>query len=355
MQRSNDRRPWRRAAVALALLTPLYSLAGCSGSGDATPPGGGADGPTVNGADMGPGTGPSLVVAPATTSGDFVRPFDSVPSTDGSTFYFVATNGAGAPAIFSVPARGGAAVRLASGAPLSSPFGIAISTDGKTLYVADPGAGAADSAAATDPDAPGAVYTLPVGGGTPALLAGTAGYSPRGLDVVLEGKADAVYFTGLDPADGSPGLFKVGAAGGGTTVVSKGAPLSEPSGVAVAASGIAYVTDHLGSGGARGALFQVSAGSASKLVGGLRFGFPAGVALTRDEKSVLVSGIDDASRLDVVYLVDLASHKVSSTSQGVGSNTDAGGLHRARGADVLSWCGTTAGSGGGLVYTVTTK
>src|SRR3954468_1952254 len=92
-------------------------------------------------------------------------PWDAVPSPDGSTIYYTAFAKDGTPAVFSVPAAGGDATVLASGAPLVMPLGLDVSSDGKTLYVADPWTAGADG---------NAVFAVSTAGGsTPTAVAGT--------------------------------------------------------------------------------------------------------------------------------------------------------------------------------------
>ena len=50
----------------------------------------------------------------------------------------------------------------------------------------------------------------------------------------------------------------------------------------------------------------------------------------------------------------MATGEVSSADAGIADNTDAGGLHRARNADLFSWADLTAG-GRGTVYRIEFK
>lgn len=309
--------------------------------------------------DMGTTGGDGTVaLAPATTSGSYSRPFDSVPDSGGNTFYFIAMDptatdaktgeASGAMGIFSVPAGGGAAKKIFSGAPLSAPFSIAISGDDKTLFVADRRAGedAADDLKA------GGIYSLPVSGGTPALVGGTAKYGPRAVEV----SGDQLYFTGADPADGMAGVFRTGVGGGSPSVVAKGDPFRDPSGLSIAGSGDIYVADSLTDTSSLGNIVKVSGGTASVFVKNLSLGFPAGIAVTMNGKTLLVSAQDLKSNTSVVDVIDVATQKVSVFNQGIETSADSGGLHRAAKADVLSWCGVTVGNGGsGTVFQVTFK
>jgi hypothetical protein len=290
----------------------------------------------------------------ATTGGLFSRPFDAVPSPDGATFYFTAL-GMNGPGVFSVNAGGGAAKELFSGPPLVAPFGLSVSTDGTTLFIADPGI-SDDPNMANGIDAKGAIYSLSAQGGNPTAIPAFSGTQPRGLDVIapMGAMSDSIYFSGRDANDGKPGLFVAGANGGGLQALAKGAPFVDPSGVAVAVNGDVYVVDTVPqSGGAGARVIKVSGNVATELVTGLQVGYPAGAALVRSDSLLLVSGNDAVTGTSVVYSVDVVMKTVSQFSMGIGSNTDSGGLHRARmKADTLSWCGVTAGGGSGVVYRV---
>jgi hypothetical protein len=176
---------------------------------------------------------------------------------------------------------------------------------------------------------------------------------PRGLDVVKEGAADSIYFSGLDPASGTPGLFKVGAGGGAVSTIASGAPLIDPSGVAVAGAGVVYVSNAASLQASHGSILKVSGGQVSELVSDVMVGFPAGVAVTRDGRTLVVSARDATSGGDLVLLVDTGTKAVTPFT-GLGDSTGAGGLHRAPGADIFSWSDTSAG-GTGIVYRVVLK
>src|ERR1700722_16185842 len=133
----------------------------------------------------------------AARAGVFQHPLDAAPSPDGNDTYFTGTNAAGA-AVLRVTGVGGAVSTVAAGAPLAKPTGVAVATNGQSIYVADPQAGTG-----------GGIFGLAATGTdeTPALVAGTDGRAPRGLDVVRQGGTDVVYFTGTDPSNAEVGLF----------------------------------------------------------------------------------------------------------------------------------------------------
>lgn len=311
--------------------------AGCSGSGPAPEPSG------------------AFTATAASGDGSYSTPLDTTPSSDGSVFYFTAYSteaGAESMGVFKVAASGGPVTKIFSGAPLQSPLGIAISSDDKTLYIADSAAGHDPN----DPDARpgvGQIFKLPVAGGTPMVVSGTEGTRPRGLDLRAEGNNDVLYFSGNDPQSGAPALLRIGT--GGLTTVASGEPFHDPSGVAVADNGDVYVTDSTGSGGSsRASVIKVAGGAASVLVSGLQVGSPAGAALTRSQTLLLVSGRNGDRNADLVYKIRVATGEVSSADAGIADNTDAGGLHRARNADLFSWADLTAG-GRGTIYRIEFK
>lgn len=265
------------------------------------------------------------------------RPVDATPSPDGKDVYFIASakapdeNGIGTvaqAAIYKVSAAGGPATKLFQGDPLVEPTSITISPNGQTLFIAD--VAAETSADRSD----GRVWTLGVGGGTPAPLAGTDGLAPTGLEIM----GDSLYITGTK--DKKTGLYKSGLTGGNVGEVATGDAFSDPGGVAVAKNGTAFVVD-TGSvlhGAAMASVVKVTAdGKTSVLVEGLSVGAPAGIAITLDEKTLFVSGFDTAAGTDVVYTVDVASGEFGLFTDKIADFRDSAGLHRAHDVDVFAW------------------
>jgi sugar lactone lactonase YvrE len=292
--------------VRLALTGVLaLGVVGCSASSHTSAP-------------LGDGSIKSIKVV--ATGGADRGPVDAAPAPDGSVFYFTA-NGTGGPAVIGVPGNGGATSTLTAGAPLVHPVGLAVATNGKSVFVADPGASR--------------IFSVPAAGGAATVVAGTEGRSPRGLDVTVAGGHDVISFTGTDPADGTAGLFSIPAAGGSVTVVAKGAPLVSPDAVVVAGN-VAYVTDRGNSGGA-GAVLKVSNGRAVKFADA-RLGDPGGISLTRDNKTLLISSQNATTGSDQVLLIDVATGKSGVASKVIGANHDSsGGLHRAYSSAVFAW------------------
>jgi DNA-binding beta-propeller fold protein YncE len=264
-------------------------------------------------------------------------PFDATPSPDGKAVYYTALReeaGERVPGIFKVPASGGEIQVLASGEPLAAPLGITVSLDGETLYLADPGAANG-----------GAIMTLSASGGAVSPLAGTEGYRPGGLVIAKQDEQPALWFTGVDPSTGARGVFMTAPGGGGVTAVATGAPFMEPGGVTVSKEGRVFVADALASDGLS-ALIEVNGGQATRFVDGIGVGFPAGVTLTHDESTIVVSGLDPASRTDVVYMVNAETGEISRYTDTVGAFHEPAGLHRAHDANVFAWADSRANDTG---------
>jgi sugar lactone lactonase YvrE len=308
----------RLPVVAAAVGVAALLVAGCGDDG-------GSEDPVAR--------GPITQVEAVTRGGDFRSAIDATVAPDGGTVYFTATSSRG-PGVFGVPAEGGVAEAVAVGPPFGQPVGVAVTTDGDRLLVADAGAQASGPPG-------GAVLSVPVTGGVPTSVRGTEGMSPRGLEVVSEGDKDVAYFTGRDRSDGAAAVFKVAADGADPpTLVAKGSPLSDPDAVTVTRNGVVYVTDRGGPGG-EGALYRVSSGSAERIAG-IRAPPFAGVTLTFDESTVLVSTLSPQGT-DQVLLVDATTLRTDTFSRVIGENREGGGLHRAHRVDVFAWADLAAG------------
>jgi sugar lactone lactonase YvrE len=303
---------------------------------------------------------------PAASAGVFDHAFDATPDPDGTLIYFTATSAQG-PGVFRVPATGGEVVPISVGIPLTMPAGLAISTGGETLFVADSEVDVAHDEAPIKSTAgvrsshrEGGIFRLTTSGamatsGSEAtLVAGTEHTTPRGLEVVEENGAEMIYFTGFTgsgPNDDQPAVMKVPAEGGPLTVIAKGAPLVEPVGVTVDANGVIYVTDQAAGGDGLGSVFRITGGNVETLVARVRTGDPAGIALTLDESLLLVSAVETNVDSSMVLVIDLATGRLGVVNQVIGANIGSGGLHRAHHSNLLAWCGVTTG-GGGIVYRV---
>ena len=249
---------------------------------------------------------------------------DAVPDPAGRTIFFT-TDGPGGPAIMRVPSAGGAVRTVLAGAPLVDPTGLALSADGKRLFVADAGARR--------------ILVVSRDGRTVRSLAGSRGTRPRGLDVqLLPGGGQRLVFSGVDPADGAPAVLALGARGAkAPTVLAKGAPLRRPQGVAIAGDGAVYVSDRGLGRRLDGRVLELAGGQVTTVASGIRLGNPAGIALTRDGATLLVSSLAPVAGTAQVLLVDTATLATSTFDDVIGANRAAGGLHRGLRTSVMAW------------------
>lgn len=288
-------------------LSALLVLAACS---DKTP----------NPDDTASGASPFVAIA----SG--MVPLDTAPDATGETIYILGSDGEGTPALFSVPVEGGTVTEIHSGAPFVEPYGIAVG-DG-VVYVADPEAGALFAVSVPD----GAVSTV------------TEELRPMGAEIGTDGSV-VVAGTG---ASGDPGVYSVTPDGVVSTVL-EGAPFIEPCSVAVAADGTLYVSDSPDQA-ARGRILRVTGVTGEVFAEGLWLGSPAGLAVSLDQSTLVASALSMGGT-DQVYLFSVADGSYEVLDEGIEENTDAGGVHRAAEAPLLSWADSTAG-GSGRVYKV---
>jgi hypothetical protein len=265
----------------------------------------------------------------------FRLPFDAALSPDGQTAYFTALVDEGA-ALFKVAAGGGMATRLAD---LVAPGSLDVTADGQTVVIADPGV-------ESDSGALGAIVTVSASGGTPSVLTGTEGTLPRGVAVA----GSRIVFSGVDPADGAPGVFETTSAGGFTTVLKAG--ISEPSGVAIGSAGEVYVLDADGDGASTQHILRIVSGMTTEVVNGLRVGFPAGLAVAQNGANLLVASADPETGT-----ARLERFAVSGTPLGnpftntIGTFDNPAGLHRAARSDSYAYVDSEA-SGAGTVFVV---
>jgi sugar lactone lactonase YvrE len=325
------RQPWRRGIS-------LLFLCGCAQatSGPAQP-----SDEQVTGTEL---RGPSLSVAANDRS--TLAPVDATPSPDGKRIYYlaVANDGSDQPSagVYAVDADAqgaGEIEELTLGAPLLTPLGIHSSLDGSALFIADTSAGA---------DGTGALFRLPVAGGEASVVPGSEGLRPAGLVVGKQRGVEVLYFSGRDPTNGAGALFKIASAGGEAQRVAAFDADSEPGGVALAKNGDVYVADHAG---ANARVLRVRKDKVSVHVSDIALGFPAGVALTSDDKTLLVSGLDVVTKHDVVYAVNIGNGRLSRFTDGIDKFSESAGLHRAHNVDVFAWADSQA-NGAGTVYTV---
>ncbi len=274
-------------------------------------------------------------IKPAANDPSFRSPFDATPDPKGENIYFTALTAEGVPAVYTGSANGGPVRILHEGAPLSSPFSIAISEDGKTLYVAD---GSAENGPEGEED--GAVFTLPVSGGAPSVLGGTGGKNPRGIEV----HGDSVYFTGK--FEGKAAVYKTGLAGGEPQALVSGEPLREPSGIAITKNGDVYFVDAYADNASGAAVLKVAGGKAEIVRDGFAVGHPAGLAAVSDDSALLLSGLDTQKLTDLVARIPLGQGEIKTFTDTIGEFSESAGLHRAKGADVFAWADSRAGETG---------
>jgi hypothetical protein len=280
-------------------------------------------------------------INPAANDAVIHAPLDATPSPQGDVVYYTAfkrgDDGEDVPGVYTVAADGSGGIQtLAEGSPLLAPVGISVSLDGTQLFIADAASGSTSK---------GAILTLPTVGGTASPLSGTEGYAPAGVTISKVKDQEYLYFTGHAPDSGAAGLFRIAASGGAAEPAAPDGTFTDPSGVAVSAQGDAYVVEAaVDEAAAR--VVRVRNGIASDFVTNIAIGFPAGIPLTHDDGTLLVSGLDPASKHDVVYFVDVASGKQSRLTQTVGAFSEAAGLHRAHDADVFAWADSEANNSG---------
>lgn len=363
---------WHRAGpiAAFAAIAVVAAAEGCGGGTTTSSSGSGSESSSHSSSASGTGGSTSSTTSTGTggmttgtggspaflgvvsTSANARTALDATPDPAGTIIYFTAVDKTTALAgVYSAPADGSATtpVAVAAGDPFAAPFGIAMSTDGKTLYVADPGA--TDTTSKKDL---GVIFALPVAGGTPTIVAGSELFGARSLEVAVEGGKDVLYFTGRDTTTGAPGVFKLPVAGGtSTAVTATGVTWIDPSGIAIASDGTVFVADTTGSLSRTAVIVKVTGGVGSVLVPSLQVGYPAGVALSKDAKLLFVSALDPVKNTDVLLQFDVSNGmQMTAISMGISTFTEAAGLHRARNADIYAWADSSAGPSNGQVFVV---
>jgi sugar lactone lactonase YvrE len=346
----------RRSFIAVAALFAALAAPAC-GDDEAVPvaPGGGkagtggtggAGGTSATGgtSGTGPDGGGTISINKAVEA---PNPFDATPDPDGKNVYFTAADPTLGAGVFKVPVGGGTVTTVHAGAPFAAPFGIATSTDGNTLYVADPASEWTDSAG--EPQDGGQVFALSAAGGTPTAVNGTTGYSPRGLELLQQNGTDEIYFSGRDSA-GVPGVFKVATGGGTPSALASGSPFVDPSGVAVSAAGDVYVADATNAESRTASVLVVKGGVTSVLASDLRVGYPVGIALAQGDGTLFVSGLNPDTLTDLVFAIDVATKNVSryggSAENDIKNFQEPAGLHRAKKSNVFAWADSKANTGG---------
>lgn len=284
----------------------------------------------------------SIAQAAQADNTTFHAPLDATPDGNGTAVYFTAT-GLHGQGVFRIATAGGAVTQVHAGSPFVTPRAIALSADGTLLTIADPTA-----------DKGGALFTIPVSGGTPTLVAGSQGTAPQNLNVYNENGQQVIYFTGKDPQSGEPAVLTLPLAGAQTpTIVAKGMPLVSPDGIVVDSSDNIYVSDRTAASAENGKIFKITNHSVTVLLNQVHTGNPAGIALSPDASVLLISAHQTTSTSDQVLLLDLSTLKTGSVTKVVGQNVSAAGLHASPiQKGIFAWADSSAGPAGGRVFVI---
>jgi sugar lactone lactonase YvrE len=185
-------------------------------------------------------------------------------------------------------------------------------------------------------DGDNGIWAVSVDGGAVKAIAGSNAWLPQGLDLVEEQQTDMLYFTGTDPGTGDQGVWRVQLPDGAVQAVPGAVPVEAADGVARSTDAV-YV---VGTGTNGGTLIRIKDGASSKMVDGITLGTPAGIALTLDESTLLVSALADDGSSEVV-LVNLDDASVTTFNDVIKANTGSGGVHRAKDENTFVWAGST--------------
>jgi DNA-binding beta-propeller fold protein YncE len=354
-------RTWRLggalSVLAALALGPAAEGCGCSGSQSgastvaSTTTGAGATSSSTGGVGGTGGGG----LNPTTVVTDLPAGWDATPDPTGVELYYTCAGAACTPGVYHARLDGtGTPAALATGLPFVYPSGIATDEAGTKLYIAD---SSADSLAGAL-DGAGVILALPVGGGSPQRVPGTAGYAPRSLDVAhVTGKTEKIYFTGTHA--GLRGVFMIDPAGAAApTLLTSGFSVGDPTGIAVARNGDIYVADTVvtANGGSTGTILRIAGDTsiAAEFVGWLfverPVAYPTGLALSKDEKTLLVYGQDPSRTRGLLTRITLGDEP-SILATTIDDAAEPAGLHRARSGDVYAGV-DTRGATGGKVFVV---
>ena len=286
-----------------------------------------------------------------TRNASFSTPLTVVLTASGVTSYFTARTPGGVATLFRSAGGGTAPTTVAvTGVSLVFPTGLAIAGDDSRLYIADQAANRGMTGMGIGE---GALLSVAAEGGTATAL--DIGMLRRPRAVAAHGSPEQLTFIAIQD-DGTPVVARIAATGGSVTVIAMGGALRDPSAVAVAADGTAYVTDGRADSGL-GAVFRIpTGGTPARIVGRLRMGLPAGIALSRDERRLLVAGWDvetGPGRLTWVGVDGMGAMSPMSLGAPLTSPV---GLSRARNADIYGIADDTAtdtaATSWGAVFTV---
>lgn len=229
-----------------------------------------------------------------------------------------------------------------------SQYGIldsALSADAQTIYFVDSVRLAQiDGASFTEIAAIDDATSLAVDGDTIYVADGKqvlAVSLTEGSSSVVPGSEDtgalAVEYNGKLLVGGSYGsLGAVFSMNGNVTTVLTDALPVPPTGVCGGADGTVYAA-------AGDSVYAVSGGEATAIATGVHLGEPAGLALTPDDSTLMVSSISDAGTAQVL-LINLSDNSTSIFDDVISANHESGGLHRAKDVPTdYAWADRTAG------------
>jgi hypothetical protein len=279
------------------------------------------------------------------------RPLDAIPNATATEVYFTAFSAMGRAAVFraTVPAAGAPAVTpslVAEGNGMEFPVGIALSTDGMTLYVADP--------SADGPSAPetGAIFAIPVAGGTPTRInVGTDVLRPQGVAASSDGTNLFITAQQATSTDILHALFRVTRTGGAAVAITT--DLVDPSGVSQDSMGYITIFDARRNGPNGGTAFILASPRNTDLARDVVANHPAGASLAVNGRSALISGTVADTGGGLLTWVGTDGRATSPTSLSTGMVTPLG-LHRARMAD--TWAVADEGAGdSGQIFLVTVR
>jgi hypothetical protein len=101
----------------------------------------------------------------------------------------------------------------------------------------------------------------------------------------------------------------------------------------------------------RGAVVELDSGEARLFASGFETGYPAGLALTTDDRVLIVSGQGpDSSNLVFLFDTEHPDRDPLIETAFASEAWSSGGLHRAHGENRFAWCDRAAG--GGTVYAI---
>lgn len=271
---------------------------------------------------------------------DVEAPIEAAYAADGSAIFVLAQDGR----LYASPTDGGEPSTLL--ATIDGATGFAVLPDGDTLWIT---AGSKQYLGTLQDAAFARTLTLlekdyeEVG----TESADGAADEDAAADEALGGMGVYVLTDG-------PAVYHLDLANDAVETVFRGAPLVSPSRMTVASDGTVWVVDRAAGSDGGGAVVRIRAGEASVVAEGFVAGEPAGVALTVDESTVLVSSLD-ATGHSQVFIVDAATYATATFNGVIGANTASGGLVRSRvgedGRQTFAWCGVNAGANG-TVYRV---